>query len=167
MRRLTTLSVVCLAGFSLVSVARADDDKCKDVSAHAVLTVIPAPNEPLGRFLGSSTGNLKAAISGNLTSLTPQPDGSIQATSVDVWVLGPQDILILNCKTTLTPIPGAPMGTFSDSSSYTVAGGTGRFAGASGELHLTGTGFNVFGPKAGSGSTYFDGTYTGNICRSK
>ena len=167
MRQLTMLGVVCLAAFSFLPAARADDDKCKDVNGHAAETVIPAPNDPLGRAQGSSTGDLRAAISSVLTSLTPQANGSVQATSLDVWVLGPQDILIFTCKTTLTPISGAPVGTFSDSTTYTVAGGTGKFAGASGVVQLTGTGFNVSGPNAGPGSTYFDLTYKGNICRAK
>ena len=132
MRQFTRLGVVCFAAFSLVSAARADDDRCKDVNGHDVVTSIPAPNDPLGRSLGSSTGDLKAAISAVLTSLTPQPDGSIQATGMDVWVLGPQDILIFNGKPTVTPIPGAPVGTVSVSGTLTVAGGTGKFAGASG-----------------------------------
>ena len=165
MRQLTMLGVVCFAAFSLVSVARANDDKCKDVDGHAVWTVIPAPNDPLGRILGPSTGDLQAAVSTFLTSLVPQPDGSLQGTSVDVWVLDLQNILIFNGKTTLTPIPGAPVGTVSESTTLTVAGGTGKFAGATGVLHVTGTGFNVFGPKAGPGSGYFDVNYKGNICR--
>jgi hypothetical protein len=130
--------VVGLAAFSPVSVARADDDKCKQMSGHDVVTVVPAPNDPLGRVLGSATGDLKAAISTFLTSLSP--DGS-QATSVDVWALGAQDILIFNGKVTVTPIPGKPVGTVSISGTLTVAGGTGEFTGASGVLHLTGTGF--------------------------
>jgi hypothetical protein len=84
-----------------------------------------------------------------------------------MFVLGPQDTLILSCTTTLTPIPGAPVGTLSDSSTFTVVGGTGKFAGASGTLNFTGTGYNVFGPKAGPGGTYFDGSYSGTVCRSK
>ena len=165
MRQLTTLGVVCLAAFSLAPVARADDDKCKDVSGHSVSTTIPAPNDPLGRSLGSNTGDLKSSVSGFLTTLIPEPDGSIQATSVEVWVLGPQDMLVLTCKTNATPIPGAAVGTVSASTSYTVTGGTGKYAGASGSLRATYTGFNAFGPKAGPGSTYFDGRYEGNICR--
>ena len=167
MRQLTTLSVMCLAVFWLAPVARADDDRCKEVNGHSVSTGIPAPNDPLGRSLGSYTGDLKAAASDYLTSLTPQPDGSIKTTSVGVLVLGPQDILILSCKTTATPIPGAPAGTLSLSTAYTVGGGTGKFVGATGFLNVTGTLFNAFGPNAGPGSTYFDGSYRGNICRSK
>jgi hypothetical protein len=151
------LGVACLAAFSLLSVARADDDKCKDVNGHDVVTVIPAPND-LGRVLGQSIGDLKASISTVLTSDT---------TSLDVWVLGPQDILIFNGNVNLAPVPGAPEGTVSGSATLTVTGGTGEFAGASGALYLTITGFNVFGPNAGPGSTYFDETYKGNICRPK
>ena len=132
MRQLTRLGLLCMAAFSLVSVAQADDDKCKDVNGHAVGTTIPAPNDPLGRSLGSSTGGLKAAVSGYPTSIAPQPDGSIKVTTVEVFVLGPQDILIFTCKTTGTPIPGAPVGTVSFSSTYTVAGGTGKYLAASG-----------------------------------
>jgi hypothetical protein len=157
MRQLMRLGVVCLAAFSLVSAARAEDDgRCKDVNGHDFATLIPAPNDPLGRVLGSSTGDLKAAISVFQTSPT---------TAVGVWVLGPQDILIFNGAFSVTPIPGAPVGTVSLSATLTVAGGTGEFAGASGVLHTTGTGFNFFGPKAGPGSTYFEETYKGNICR--
>jgi hypothetical protein len=167
MRQLTMLGVVCLAAFSLVPVARADDDKCQNVNGHSVSTAIPAPNDPLGRSLGSYTGDLKAAATDYLTSLTPQPDGSIKTTSVAVLFLSPQDLLILSCKTTATPIPGAPVGTVSLSTAYTVAGGTGKFVGATGFLNVTGTLFNAFGPNAGPGSSNFEGTYKGNICRSR
>jgi hypothetical protein len=161
------LGAVCLAAFSLAPVARADDDKCKDVKGHADSTTIPAPNDPLGRSLGPSTGDLQASVSGYLTSLTPQPDGTIHVTSVEVWVTGPQDMLVLTCKTAATPVPGAPVGTASTSTIETVVGGTGKYVGASGTLNLTGTIFNAFGPNAGPGSTHGDSTYKGTICRSK
>ena len=166
-RQLTALVVACLAAFSMVPVARADDDKCKDVNGHAVSTAIPAPNEPLGRSLGVYTGDLKAAASDYLTSITPQPDVTIKTTSVAVLVFAPQDILILSCKTTATPVPGAPVGTVSLSTAYTVAGGTGKYVGATGFVNVTGTLVNAFGPNSGPGSSIFDGTYKGNICRSK
>jgi hypothetical protein len=155
MRRLIMLGVVCLAAL-LVSAARANDDRCKDVNGQFVLTLIPAPNDPMGRVLGSSTGDLKAAISVSNTSET---------TALGVWVLGPQDILIFNGSFSATPIPGAPVGTISISATLTVAGGTGKFAGAIGVVQSTGTGFNFFGPNAGPGSTYVEEKYKGNICR--
>src|ERR1043165_2483519 len=157
MRQFMMLGVVCLAAFALVSAAWAEDnERCKDVNGHDVLTVIPAPNDPMGRLLGSSVGSLKAAISVFQTG---------PATAVGVWVLGPQDILIFNGMFSVTPIPGAPVGTVSLSATLTVAGGTGEFAGASGVLQTAGTGFNFFGPKAGPGSTYVQEIYKGNICR--
>lgn len=156
MRRLIMSGVVCLAAFSLVSAARANDDRCKDVNGHFVLTVIPAPNDPMGRVLGASTGDLKAAISVSNISET---------TALGVWVLGPQDILIFNGSFSAAPIPGEPVGTISISATLTVAGGTGKFAGASGVVQSAGTGFNFFGPNAGPGSTYVEEKYKGNICR--
>jgi hypothetical protein len=157
MKRLRMLVVVCLAAFSLVPAARAEDnERCKDVNGHYVLTVIPAPNDPMGRLLGSSTGSLKAAISIYQTGPT---------TAVGVWVLGPQDILIFNGTFSVTPIPEEPVGTVKLSASLIVLGGTGEFAGATGVVQTAGTGFNVFGPKAGPGSTYFVERYKGNICR--
>jgi hypothetical protein len=166
MRQLTMLGFVCLAAFALAPVARADD-KCKEVEGQSVSTAIPAPNDSLGRSLGTYTGDLKAAATDYLTSLTPQPDGTIKTTSVGVLFLSPQDLLILTCKTTATPIPGAPVGTVSLATAYTVAGGTGKFAGATGFLNVTGTLVNAFGPNAGPGSSNFQGTYKGNICRSR
>jgi hypothetical protein len=164
MKQLTTLGVVCL---SLVSVAYASDDKCKDVNGQAVSTTIPAPNDPLGRSLGSSSGSLKGAVSGYLTSLTPQADGTIQVTSFEVFALGPQELLIFTCKTVGTPVAGVPVGTVNFSSIYTVVGGTGKYVAASGALKVTGTILNAFGPNAGPGNTYSESTYTGRICQSK
>jgi len=159
------LAVVCVATFLSVPVARADDDKCKEVEGRLVETAIPAPNDPMGLSIGLSTGDLKGSASSLLTSLTPQPDGTFLVTSLDVFVLGPQDILVLSCKTIGTPIQGAPVGTVSASTTYTVTGGTGKFLGATGTIQATSTVFNAFGPNAGPGSSYSVGNYKGTICR--
>jgi len=166
-RQLTMLGVVCLTIVSLAPVARADDDRCKEVEGHSASTAIPAPNEPLGRSLGTYTGDLKAAATDSLTSLTPQADGTIQTTSMAVLYFSPQDLLILSCKTTGTPVSGAPVGTVSLATAYTVAGGTGKYTGATGFINVTGTLVNAFGPNAGPGKSNFEGTYKGKICRSK
>jgi hypothetical protein len=120
MRRLIMSGVVCLAAFSLVSAAWANDDRCKDVNGHFVLTVIPAPNDPMGRVLGASTGDLKAAISVSNISET---------TAFGVWVLGPQDILIFNGSFSAAPIPGEPVGTISISATLTSPVGQGSLRG--------------------------------------
>jgi hypothetical protein len=45
----------------------------------------------------------------------------------------------------------------------TVIGGSGKYAGATGTVYVTGTGYNLFGPNAGPGSTFFDVRYRGQI----
>lgn len=137
---------------------------CRNVTGKAVWTLIPAPNDPLGRVVGPTTGNLKAAVSAYLTSLVPNPDGSLHATSVEVWVLGPQDILQFAGDATFTPVPGAPIGTVSDALTLTVIGGSGKYAGATGTINVTGIGYNLFGPGAGPGSSFFDVRYKGTVC---
>jgi hypothetical protein len=141
----------------------AGNDGCHSVTGKAVWTLIPS-NDALGRVLGPTTGTLKAAVSAHLTSLAPNPDGSFHAESVEVWVLGPQDVLQFAGEATFTPIEGAPIGTVADSLTLTVSNGTGKYAGASGTLHVTGTGYNLFGPGAGHGGTFFDVRYDGTIC---
>jgi hypothetical protein len=140
------------------------NDGCKQVTGKAVWTLVPAPNDPLGRVVGPSTGNLKAATSAYLTSLAPNPDGSLHATSVETWVLGPQDIIQFAGDATFTPVPDAPIGTVSDDLTLTAIGGSGKYAGVTGTLHVTGTGYNLFGPGAGPGSSFFEVSYQGTIC---
>jgi hypothetical protein len=56
MRQLTMFGVVCLAAFSLAPVARAGDDKCKDVSGRDVGTAVPAPMSHLASVLDRPPG---------------------------------------------------------------------------------------------------------------
>ena len=64
------------------------------------------------------------------------PDGSLKATSIHTWVLGPQDVRLSNGQTTLTPVAGAPIGTVTESLTLTVIGGSGQYAGATGTMTL-------------------------------
>jgi len=140
-------------------------DRCKDVSGKATWTLIPAPNDPLGRVLGPTTGDLKAAVSAYLTSLAPQSDGTLKAESVETWVLGAQDIIQFAGVATFTPIANAPIGTVRDALTLTVIGGSGDFANATGALQVRGIGYNIFGPGAGPGSSFFEVRYSGQICK--
>lgn len=150
-------------GTSASPAMTAGNDDCKTVTGKGVWTLIPS-DDPLGRILGSTTGSLKGAVTANLLSLAPNPDGSLQATSNEVWVLGPQDTLQFDGAATFTPVPDAPIGTVSDSLTLTAIGGTGNYAGATGTIDVTGTGYNLFGPNAGPGNTYFEVRYRGTIC---
>jgi hypothetical protein len=141
-----------------------DHDKCKPVQGSAEWTLVPSPTDPIGRVLGPTTGNLKAAVTAYLTSLTPNPSGSFHATSVETWSTGAQDLLLFAGDATFTPIPGQPVGTVADHMTLTVTGGSGKFAGATGTVTVRGIGYNLFGPNAGPGNTFFDVNYRGRIC---
>ena len=140
----------------------AENGQCQTVTGKGQWTLIPS-NDPLGRVLGPTTGNLKASVSATLLTLVPGPNG-IAATSDEVWVLGPQDVIRFAGAATFTPIAGAPDGTVADSLTLTVVSGTGQYAGATGTINVTGTGYNLYGPAAGPGGTFFDIRYRGTIC---
>ena len=168
----TILPAVCLTVSSFVFPALADQGndrgpRCREVSGRATWTLVPAPNDPLGRVLGPTTGDLRAATTAHLTSLVPQANGSLKATSVEVWAIDDQDLLIFAGNATFTPIPGQPVGTFQDENTLTVSGGTGDYAGATGSLRVTGIGRNIVGPNAGPGKSYFAVLYRGTICRAR
>jgi len=169
MKKITTAAALCL-GMMLVAVPAAAQarGRCVNVSGKGTWTVIPpstAPaSDPVGRVLGPTTGGLKAAVTAYLTSLAPQPDGSLKATSVETWAVKANDLLVFAGDAVFTPIAGRPVGTVSDALTLTVIGGTGAFAGATGKLNVTGTGYDIFGPNAGPGKSYFDIRYQGEIC---
>ena len=114
--------------------------------------------------MGPSSGGLKGAAASVLTSIAPQGDGSLNATSNDVLVAGLSDLVNSTATTTYTPIPGAPLGTVSVATAQTITGGTGKYSGATGTLVVTGIGHNLFGPDAGPGNTNFELEYEGTVC---
>ena len=164
MKTFTRIAAVGVAIMLFANPARAAQEKCKNASGQAVWTLIPSPNDAIGRAMGPSTGSLKGSNTAILTSLAPVPDGSLAFTSADVWVLGPQDVLTFGGQGTFTPIANQPVGTVHDSLTLTVTGGTGAYAGATGTVTVSGIGYNLFGPAAGPGNTFFDVRYEGTIC---
>ena len=182
MQNFINLAGVCLAASMLVMPALADNDKslCQEVTGSGTWTLIPSPNDPLGRVIGPTTGSLKATTTAYLTSLAPQPSGALVGTSVEIWAIDDeesnrkatkpgavQNVLIFNGAESFTPIADQPVGTVQDALTLTVAGGTGIYAGATGTINVTGTGYNLFGPNAGPGNTFFKITYRGKICRAQ
>lgn len=160
-----TLLGICVAASLFSPNVSSGQSNCQNVAGQAQFILIPAPNDPFGRILGPSSGSLKAAITAMVTNLTFLPSGAIDATSVELWVLSPQDQILFNGRATFTPVPGQPVGTVSDQLTLTVAGGTGAYEGATGRVDVTGTGYNLFGPDAGPGKTYFQVNYSGSVCR--
>jgi hypothetical protein len=167
MRGLFTFAGLLLAAtLSLMPASAQTSDRCQNVTGRGVWTLIPSPQDPLGRVLGPTSGVLKGSVSAYLTTLIAKNDGAFfEATSTEVWMVGPQDLIIFSGKATFTPIPGEPIGTVADALTLTAIGGTGVYAGATGVIEVKGVGRNLFGPYAGPGNTFFDIAYKGNICR--
>jgi hypothetical protein len=168
-RGITTAAAVLAVSVLAAPAFAGDQNNCKTVVGKAEWTLIPPTNppatEPLGRVLGPATGDLKAAVTAYLTGLTPNATFSeFHATSVETWSTGAQDLLLFAGDATFTAIPDQPVGTVADSLTLTVIGGSGKYAGATGTVYVTGTGYNLFGPNAGPGSTFFDVRYRGQIC---
>jgi hypothetical protein len=79
-------------------------------------------------------------------------------------VTGPNDLLQAAGVQDLVQVAEAPIGTVTSSAVLTISGGTGKYAGATGNLNLSGTGRNVFGPAAGPGIGTFDLVVVGTYC---
>jgi hypothetical protein len=133
---------------------------CKVVKGKILEVQIPAPNEPFGRVLGSVTGALVGSKTAILTSLQPGAPGTLEADTQDIFVTKEGDMLVTTGFAVFTFI--GP-GTVSDLLTLEVDGAasTGRFAGATGTIIVTGTGFNL---GQGPGATSFDLEYSGQLC---
>jgi hypothetical protein len=156
---------MCIAASLFAPGVASGQSNCQAVQGQTQHVLIPAPNDPFGRIIGPASGTLKSAVTAFITSLTFRPDGTIDATTVDLWVVSPQDQITFEGRATFTPVPGQPVGTVTDQLTMTVRSGTGQFEGATGTVAVTGLGYNLFGPDAGLGKTYFQLNYSGSICR--
>jgi hypothetical protein len=153
MKRNTTIALaLCLAMLGTAIEARAD---CKHLRGSDVETIIPSPNDPLGRTLGIVNGVLNGASTAVVTSSSP--DG-LNATSFDVFVTNGGDMLTATGVVTLTPAPGSSS-EFTENAILTITGGSGKYKGASGTITLEGKA--VFDS---SGGGTFDVIYKGSVC---
>ena len=129
---LSLLLFVLLATLGLRFAARADGDDhaCKPVSgsisASPILSRIPAT------VLGTVTGDLKGAVAALVTSPLPVPDGG-SFTLEHTFLTEARDALFTEDTAQWVPVPGAA-NVFRMTTQYTIVGGTGKFANASGQL---------------------------------
>jgi len=158
-------ALIVLIGASASPVRVTASAGCQNVNGRALWTLIPSPNDPFGRTLGPTSGHLKGSATTLLTSVAAGPGGGLSATSSDTWVLDAQDMLQFTGTATFTPIPNEPIDTVSDERTLTVIGGSGAYAGATGTLNVSGFGYNLLGPNAGAGNTFFDVRFSGTICK--
>ncbi len=157
------LAVACAFTLSTVPAAFADGSDCQPVHGKIQWTVIPAPNEPFGRVLGSVTGLLAGPSTDSIQSVSVGPGGVTTTVDFPIFMTGKNDLLFGESHATFIPLPG-PVGFVSDSQTITITGGTGKFSGATGVINADGVGHNLFGPEAGPGSTFFTLDYDGAVC---
>jgi hypothetical protein len=134
---------------------------CQTVQGKILDVQVPAPNDPLGRVLGTVTGALFGSKTSILLTLQPGAPGTLVFESQDIFVEKAGDMLVTTGSGVFTFI--GP-GTVSEVLTLVVDGlaSSGRFAGATGTINVTGTGFNL---GQGPGATYLDLDYSGQVCR--
>jgi hypothetical protein len=105
----------------------ADDQHCISVSGTIAANLTAATEAQ-----GTVTGDLGGSVTASFTA-TPQNDGSIALALQHIFVTERGDSLTTDDTGLLVPVPGA-QGVFRMTVQYTVTGGTGKFAGATGTL---------------------------------
>ena len=156
MKRNTQVALVmCLALLGTAIEARAD---CQYVRGGLKATAIPSPYDPFGRALANVDGVLNGANTATITSFGQPP--ALTATSFEVFLTNGGDLLTATGAAKLTPVPGKPPGEFTENTTLTITGGSGKYAGATGTITLEGQAHSVFGPGPGT----FDLTYQGSVC---
>lgn len=174
------------AGLLISSADAADPLRiCQKVAGTMQETILPqetAPNDPFGRILGSFSGNMGGATNASITAflVTPPafssgPLGNSQVMQVrHAFLTGPGDVITTLGKTIFNVAPATLPGETTYNSSrcpgtpcvvqnpqvLTITGGTGRWAGASGELRNLGLG-NLNLPQ-GQGTFTF--VVAGEVC---
>ncbi len=153
---------------------------CRNVSGRAVETVADpfgAPNDPFGRVLAVYDGTINAVGTAILTSIAPGAGGPPNwvATTRHVFVVNERDQLAAVGAANITPVAGSTTDV-NDTVTLTINGtdasgtatSTGKYAGATGTIVLTGVGTNFYNPfpfpAPTAGATQFVFHYKGQIC---
>jgi hypothetical protein len=162
--RLVGLSLVASLAVTSSALTASAQGTCKGFEGKLSQTLIAAPNDPFGRFLGTTTGAIKGSQTSVFTSLVPTTQGSLLATTSESFLTGPGDLLTATGAQEMIPIVGQPIGTVTSTAILTITGGTGKYAGATGSLTVSGIGRNLFGPNVGLGVTTFELDVAGEVC---
>jgi hypothetical protein len=126
--------------------AHGDQKNCKEVSGGIVTNFLTESGTVNGQqfvftTLGTATGDLRGGLGVYIFSITPGPNNSVVAKVHHHWVTDAGDTIFAQDATA----NGFQVGPFSgvyavadDSYTVNIIGGTGRFAGATGQLSATG-----------------------------
>jgi hypothetical protein len=181
--RMTSGSKIKSAAFTAVlmlAVSAPAFAQCTEVSGRFVEYVadtVLSTSDPFGRVANFAQGTINSVGTAVLTSVFPGPAGppAWGATTRHLFVVNERDQLAATGVAAFTPIHGN-LTDANDTLTLTVNGtdafGTatslGRFAGATGTIVATGTGFNFYSPfplpGPAAGSAYFVFHYKGQIC---
>jgi len=122
------ITVAFLAVLALPSLAAAQDGpKCHEVSG-----TISANLTSGSTAQGTVTGGLKGSVTASFTT-TPQSNGNIALSLHHVFVTESGDALTTQDNGMLVSVPDSP-GVYRMTVQYTITGGSGQFAGATGAL---------------------------------
>ena len=155
-------ALVMAVGFLVIPCAAASAQTpttCQPVSGKFNELILPqaaAPNDPLGRILGTMDGSLEGATTAFLTSLAPILNGGLHVTSYNSFAT-----LAGNTLFTIGAADWAfiKSGYYQVSLTLSIVGGTGTYAGAVGTINALGVGNNV-----GPGTGQFLYEYRGQVC---
>ena len=110
---------------------KAAGKSCVTISGTISGTVTSAPGASQTTILGTVAGSLEGSVHATVTSLEPQPDGTIRLKLSHDFVTDEGFLLQTTDTAKLTPVPGLK-NVYQQSTEYKVTGGTGRFAEAKG-----------------------------------
>jgi len=152
---LAAVAVLTIAGMQHtlgMGVARADGG-CRQVSGSISANLVTNPNVSTGLVLGTVTGDLAGATMATFTQ-SAGTGGVIDLVLHHNDVTFSRDTLSTNDTGTLTPISLPTI--YRLSVNYTITGGTGKFAGATGHLENHGEADLITG--------LLTLTYSGEVC---
>lgn len=157
-RPIATFALICLAAIPAAAQTKSGIT-CSEVSGKLNEFILPqsaAPGDPFGRILGTVRGSLQGATTAFLTSFSPSPNGDVRITVTDTFSTEEGNQLFTKGAANWTAVKP---GFLQVNLTLVVAGGTGRFANATGSLKILGIGNNV-----GPGTGQFIQEYRGTLC---
>lgn len=120
--------VALIAVLALATMAAAEDGtKCREVSGTIAANLTSGSTAQ-----GTVTGGLQGSVTASFTT-TPQAGGSIALSLHHIFVTEAGDTLTTQDTGLLVPVPDSP-GVYRMTVQYTITGGTGKFAEATGGL---------------------------------
>ncbi len=144
---------ILLAALMAVGGSADGGERCLNVAGAISAQILP-DGFFAGTALGTVTGGLRGATTAKFTA-EPQEDGSIKLTLHHAFVTEAGDSLQTEDTGLLVPVPNAP-GVFRMTVHYTITGGTGKFAGATGTLDNHGEAI-LAGPLSGQLTLRYSG----------